>query len=45
MISGFDGRGYQTALAVSEDLLHWEPKVALEEGLVKTIAYFRTKVT
>ena len=25
-------------------LLHWEPKVALEEGLVKTIDYFRTKV-
>ena len=26
-------------------LLHWEPNVALEEGLVKTIDYFRTKVT
>ena len=25
-------------------LLGWEPKVALEEGLVKTIEYFRTKV-
>src|SRR2546426_3389775 len=25
-------------------LLQWEPKVALEEGLVKTIEYFRTKV-
>ena len=25
-------------------LLEWEPKVQLEEGLVKTIAYFRTKV-
>src|SRR3954462_5817184 len=25
-------------------LLHWEPKVQLEEGLVKTIGYFRTKV-
>ena len=25
-------------------LLKWEPKVALEEGLVKTIEYFRTKV-
>jgi dTDP-glucose 4,6-dehydratase len=25
-------------------LLNWEPKVALEEGLVKTIDYFRTKV-
>ncbi len=25
-------------------LLEWEPKVQLEEGLVKTIEYFRTKV-
>jgi dTDP-glucose 4,6-dehydratase len=25
-------------------LLHWEPKVQLEEGLVKTIEYFRAKV-
>jgi dTDP-glucose 4,6-dehydratase len=25
-------------------LLHWEPKVQLEEGLVKTIEYFRGKV-
>jgi dTDP-glucose 4,6-dehydratase len=25
-------------------ILNWEPKVALEEGLVKTIEYFRTKV-
>jgi dTDP-glucose 4,6-dehydratase len=25
-------------------LLGWEPKVALEEGLVKTIEYFKTKV-
>jgi nucleoside-diphosphate-sugar epimerase len=25
-------------------LLGWEPRVQLEEGLVKTIEYFRTKV-
>ena len=25
-------------------LLNWEPKVQLEEGLIKTIEYFRTKV-
>jgi dTDP-glucose 4,6-dehydratase len=25
-------------------LLGWEPKVQLEEGLVKTIEYFRTKM-
>jgi len=26
-------------------LLNWEPRVELEEGLVKTIEYFRTKVS
>ena len=26
-------------------LLGWEPKVSLEDGLEKTLAYFRTKVT
>ena len=25
-------------------ILGWEPKVQLQEGLVKTIEYFRTKV-
>jgi dTDP-glucose 4,6-dehydratase len=29
----------------AQTLLGWEPKVALNEGLVKTIEYFRTKVT
>ncbi len=28
----------------AQTLLGWEPKVALNEGLVKTIEYFRTKV-
>jgi nucleoside-diphosphate-sugar epimerase len=28
----------------AQTLLKWEPKVPLEEGLVKTIEYFRTKV-
>ena len=28
----------------AQTLLGWEPKVQLEEGLVKTIEYFRTKV-
>ena len=27
-----------------QDLLGWEPRVALEEGLVKTIDYFRGKL-
>jgi dTDP-glucose 4,6-dehydratase len=29
----------------AQTLLHWEPKVQLEEGLVKTIEYFRAKLT
>lgn len=30
---GFDGKGYRTAMAVSEDLLHWEEKgVVLDTG-------------
>ena len=28
----------------AKKLLKWEPKVALAEGMEKTIAYFRTKV-
>ncbi len=26
LYTGFDGKGYQSALAVSDDLLHWQPK-------------------
>ena len=25
MYIGYDGRGYQTALAVTEDMIHWKP--------------------
>jgi UDP-glucuronate decarboxylase len=31
-------------IALAQTLLHWEPKVSLEAGLVKTLEYFRTKV-
>jgi dTDP-glucose 4,6-dehydratase len=31
-------------ITLARTLLNWEPKVALEQGLVETIAYFRTKV-
>ncbi len=31
-------------ITLARTLLKWEPKVPLEEGLVKTIEYFRTKV-
>ena len=30
--------------ARARTLLKWQPRVPLSEGLVKTIAYFRTKV-
>ena len=34
----------QPDITRARTLLGWEPKVPLEEGLVKTIEYFRTKV-
>jgi dTDP-glucose 4,6-dehydratase len=34
----------QPDITRARTLLKWEPKVALEEGLVKTIEYFRTKI-
>jgi dTDP-glucose 4,6-dehydratase len=34
----------QPDITRARTLLQWEPKVALEEGLVRTIDYFRTKV-
>ena len=29
-------------ITLAKELLDWEPKVALKEGLAKTIEYFRT---
>jgi nucleoside-diphosphate-sugar epimerase len=34
----------QPDITRARSLLKWEPRVALEEGLVQTIEYFRTKV-
>ena len=31
-------------ITLAKELLGWEPKVPLREGLAKTIAYFRTLV-
>jgi nucleoside-diphosphate-sugar epimerase len=31
----------QPDMTRAETLLHWKPKVSLEEGLSETIAYFR----
>src|SRR5262247_2721684 len=39
-----DPKVRQPDISRARALLGWEPKVALEEGLVKTIDYFRTKV-
>jgi len=39
-----DPKVRQPDITRARTLLRWEPKVALEEGLVKTIDYFRSKV-
>jgi dTDP-glucose 4,6-dehydratase len=39
-----DPKVRQPDITRARTLLGWEPKVPLEEGLVKTIEYFRTKV-
>src|ERR1043166_8825445 len=39
-----DPKVRQPDITRARTLLHWEPKVPLEEGLVKTIEYFRSKV-
>jgi dTDP-glucose 4,6-dehydratase len=39
-----DPKVRQPDITRARTLLKWEPKVGLEEGLVKTIEYFRTKV-
>ena len=40
-----DPKVRQPDITRARTLLHWEPKVTLEEGLLKTIDYFRTKVS
>jgi dTDP-glucose 4,6-dehydratase len=39
-----DPKVRQPDITRARTLLKWEPKVALEEGLVRTIEYFRAKV-
>jgi dTDP-glucose 4,6-dehydratase len=39
-----DPKVRQPDITRARTLLKWEPKVSLEEGLVKTLEYFRTKV-
>ena len=40
-----DPKVRQPDITRARTLLKWEPQVALETGLVRTIEYFRTKVT
>ena len=40
-----DPRQRKPNITRARTLLNWEPRVELEEGLVKTIEYFRTKVS
>ncbi len=40
-----DPKVRQPDISRAKTLLNWEPKVGLDEGLVKTIDYFRTKVS
>jgi len=40
-----DPRQRQPDITLARKFLHWEPSVPLAEGLVKTIDYFRKKVT
>jgi nucleoside-diphosphate-sugar epimerase len=39
-----DPKVRQPDITRARTLLGWEPKVPLEEGLVRTIEYFRTKI-
>ncbi|HWA85981.1 MAG TPA: UDP-glucuronic acid decarboxylase family protein [Opitutus sp.] len=39
-----DPKQRQPDIALAKKILQWEPKVPLEEGLKRTIAYFRTRV-
>jgi dTDP-glucose 4,6-dehydratase len=40
-----DPKVRQPDITRARTLLGWEPKVGLEEGLTRTLDYFRTKVT
>jgi len=34
----------QPDISKAKEILHWEPKVNLEEGLIKTIEYFKNTI-
>jgi UDP-glucuronate decarboxylase len=39
-----DPKQRQPNITLAKSLLGWEPKIQLEEGLIKTIDYFRNKI-
>jgi nucleoside-diphosphate-sugar epimerase len=43
-LPGDDPKQRKPDITLARTLLGWEPKVALEQGLVTTLEYFRTKV-
>jgi len=43
-LPGDDPKQRKPDIALAKELLGWEPKIPLAEGLAKTIAYFKTKV-
>ncbi|MGN0841838.1 MAG: SDR family NAD-dependent epimerase/dehydratase, partial [Kiritimatiellia bacterium] len=42
-LPGDDPKKRKPDITLAKELLDWEPKVPLAEGLVKTIAYFRDR--
>ena len=43
-LPGDDPKQRKPDISLAKELLGWEPKVPLKEGLAKTIAYFRSRV-
>ena len=43
-LPGDDPKKRKPDITLAKKLLGWEPKIPLDEGLAKTVAYFRTKV-
>ena len=39
-----DPRQRQPDIALAREILHWQPKVELDEGLARTVAYFRKRL-
>jgi len=39
-----DPRQRQPRIDLARELLHWQPRVELDEGLARTVAYFRERV-